>query len=186
MRESRFWATLAAALAVALTASLAGPTDARADRCNPDEMIAPVYTLATGQPYEPVFGEDDGPFCYAMKTAVYPAIGCDPVYQSLMQCVQSQPARTLSILSGVCQETVEEVGETSVLGYQATLGTGVARLCYAMTTSECSAPLDSPAACVQALSDRVRALLYPCGGPTTSTACPCYSASCPDPARSEP
>jgi hypothetical protein len=104
-------ATLAVAVTVALAAGLADPSDARADRCNPDEMIAPVYTLVTGQPYEPVFGEDDGPFCYAMKTAVYPAIGCDPAYQSLQACVLSQPGRVRAILAGLCAESADEVFE---------------------------------------------------------------------------
>jgi hypothetical protein len=99
MSGSRFWVALGAALTVALTTSLAGPTDARADRCNPDEMIAPVYTLVTGQPYEPVFGEDTGPFCELMQTVVYPAIGCDPVHQSLQACVQTQPERVLAIIN---------------------------------------------------------------------------------------
>jgi hypothetical protein len=105
----KYWAAFAAVLTVALMTSLAGPKDAYADRCNPDEMIGPVYTLATGKPYEPVFGEDDGPFCYAMKTVVYPAMGCDPVYQSLMQCVQSQPGRALTITAGLCNESLSEV-----------------------------------------------------------------------------
>jgi hypothetical protein len=109
MSRLKSWPALAAALTVALATSLAGPTDARADRCNPDEMIAPVYTLATGQPYEPVFGEDDGPFCYAMKNAVYPAIGCDPAWQSLADCVNSQPDRVATLLAGLCAETGSEV-----------------------------------------------------------------------------
>ena len=58
-------------------------------------MIAPVYTLPTGQPYEPVFDNEDGPVCHLMRTVVYPAIGCDPVNQTLAQCLQSQPGRAM-------------------------------------------------------------------------------------------
>jgi hypothetical protein len=108
--RSKSWAALAAALSVALLTSLAGPTtEARADRCNPDEMLGPVYTMVTGKPYVPVFGHDDGPFCYAMKNAVYPAIGCDPVYQSLVQCLQTQPGRAMTLTTGVCRETISEI-----------------------------------------------------------------------------
>jgi hypothetical protein len=106
--RSKSWAALAAALFVALTASLAGPSDARADRCNPDEMAGPAYKLITGDDYEPVFGEDQGPFCYVMKTVVYPAVGCDPVYQSLQDCVLAQPGRALTIASGTCRATLVE------------------------------------------------------------------------------
>jgi hypothetical protein len=100
----------------AMAGSLAGPSDARADRCNPDEMIGPAYTMVTGKPYTPVFGEDDGPFCYAMKTMVYPAIGCDPVYQSLMACIQSQPARVRLFANGMCRETLAEVRQAYFYG----------------------------------------------------------------------
>ncbi len=108
MSRSKFCAALAAAVSIAMAMSLAGPSDARADRCNPDEMAGPVYTMVTGQPYEPVFGHDDGPFCYAMRTVVYPAIGCDPVYQSLQDCILAQPRRALEIYSGLCNETASE------------------------------------------------------------------------------
>jgi hypothetical protein len=119
MTRSKFWAALAAALTMALTASLAGPTDARADRCNPDEMAAGVYKLITGEEYEPVFGEDQGPFCEVMKTVVYPAIGCDPVHQSLNDCVQSQPARLLTILDAEIKRVV-----TSIVGCNDPKGCG--------------------------------------------------------------
>jgi hypothetical protein len=98
MSRSKF-GTFAAALTVATATALAGPTDARADRCNPDEMIAPVYKLVTGADYEPIFGEDQGPFCEVMKTVVYPAIGCDPAFQSLQDCVLAQPDLALAILN---------------------------------------------------------------------------------------
>ncbi len=107
MLRTKNWAAVAAALAVTVGMALAVPSDARADRCNPDEMIGQV----TGQPYEPVFGHDDGPFCYVMRTVVYPAIGCDPAAQSLMQCVQAQPDRTRAIVAGLCNESFSEVGD---------------------------------------------------------------------------
>jgi hypothetical protein len=98
MSRSKFCASLAAALTVATATSLAGPTEARADRCNPDEMAGFAYKMITGEDYEPVFGEDQGPFCEVMKTVVYPAIGCDPAVQSLNDCVLSQPDRVQAIL----------------------------------------------------------------------------------------
>jgi hypothetical protein len=107
MSRTKSCAAFAAVLSVALVMSLAGAPTAQADRCNPDEMIGQV----TGQPYEPVFGHDDGPFCYVMRTVVYPAIGCDPVNQSLVQCLQSQPARVGAIYRGLCLETLSEVGD---------------------------------------------------------------------------
>jgi hypothetical protein len=109
----RNWAAVAAALAVTVAMSLAVPTDARADRCNPDEMVGPQIQQVTGQPYEPVFGHDDGPFCYAMRTVVYPAVGCDPAVQNLMQCIQAQPDRARAFASGMCAESLDEVVEAS-------------------------------------------------------------------------
>lgn len=111
MLRPKNWPAVVAVLATTAGMSLAVPSEARADRCNPDELAGPAYTLVTGQPYEPVFGEDDGPFCYVMKTVVFPAIGCDPATQSLAQCVQAQPARARAIASGLCNETFSEVGD---------------------------------------------------------------------------
>ncbi len=107
MSRPKSWAALAAALSIALLTSLAGPPAAQADRCNPDEMIGQV----TGQPYEPVFGHDDGPFCYVMRDVVYPAIGCDPVYQSLVECLQTRPTRAIQVAANVCNETFQEFEE---------------------------------------------------------------------------
>jgi hypothetical protein len=47
-----------------------------------------------------------------MKTVLHPAIGCDPVQQSLAACVQSQPGRVRAIFAGLCAESADEAFET--------------------------------------------------------------------------
>lgn len=103
--------TAAAALTASLfAASAVSPPAASADRCNPDEFVQMVDPN-----YQPVFGADDGPVCYVMKEAVYPAVGCDPAGQSLPMCVTAQPGRALSLTRGTCYELDEYKREQ--LGY---------------------------------------------------------------------
>lgn len=105
LRTSLSAAALAAAL---LVTSAAQPPVASADRCNPDEVLRMVDPN-----YQPVFGEDDGPFCYVMNEAVYPALGCADV--SLQACVTAQPGRAAGITRGTCAEVNEAKNDR--LGY---------------------------------------------------------------------
>ncbi len=71
----------ALALAACLALSAVAAPEARADRCNPEELVD----------REPIlFGPDQGPVCDVMLGIVYPSLDCDAT--TLRRCIATLDA----------------------------------------------------------------------------------------------